>query len=261
MVYFFHHYELPLILQQTHVFLVGRRGRENGDRFGANQQRRGGEQIAPDNNRGHGRNRFRFISLHQRRLAQRQLQRQQVIFQDPMQQLPQHLLLIRDVIQGMLRANLGPMETIRRLLVALDTRDPMRLQRAATGDLQYINLGGIQIVPENRNTGTTSAAAATAVIVVATENDRRLFRIPYISSRLSRNVVTTATHSNPATEPSTDNVTTATTTNPDDQPSTSRGQPGTENDSIYMDVEDNSLAATAASTTSSTTSSVSSGKW
>ncbi|XP_037890831.1 uncharacterized protein LOC119638238 isoform X2 [Glossina fuscipes] len=198
MLYFFHRYELPVIMQQTHILIIQNAGggnaaavimpqRQQQQQQQEQQQQQqavgiangnngmggigaagggsggGGGGVGAGNGRGGGiaerynfpTNRIRFISLQQQQ-QQRQPQQEQPGPHNP------HLQRIRGLIHRLVEGNLGSMDTLRRALFARGLREPIRV-RIQTGDLQHINLGTIQIIPDNTMTRATQQALNNSI--------------------------------------------------------------------------------------------------
>uniref|UniRef100_A0A1A9WMQ1 Uncharacterized protein n=1 Tax=Glossina brevipalpis TaxID=37001 RepID=A0A1A9WMQ1_9MUSC len=201
MLYFFHRYELPVIMQQTHILIIQNAGGGNAAAVIMPQRQQQEQQQqqqavggAGDGSDGVGAigavggvgvgvgggggiaerynfptNRIRFISLQQQQ-QQGQPQPEQPGPHNP------HLQRIRGLIHRLVEGNLGSMDTLRRALFARGLREPIRV-RIQTGDLQHINLGTIQIIPDNTmtratqnamNNGVADAAAGAAVTTTTT---------------------------------------------------------------------------------------------
>uniref|UniRef100_A0A1A9Z5K4 Uncharacterized protein n=1 Tax=Glossina pallidipes TaxID=7398 RepID=A0A1A9Z5K4_GLOPL len=195
MLYFFHRYELPVIMQQTHILIIQNAGggnaaavimpqRQQQEQQQQQQQAVGvvdgnngmggigaaggrGGGVGVGNGRGGGiaerynfpTNRIRFISLQQQQ-QQRQPQQEQPRPHNP------HLQRIRGLIHRLVEGNLGSMDTLRRALFARGLREPIRV-RIQTGDLQHINLGTIQIIPDNTMTRATQNALNNSIASAA----------------------------------------------------------------------------------------------
>ncbi|XP_005190493.1 uncharacterized protein LOC101900986 isoform X2 [Musca domestica] len=201
MLYFFHHYELPVIMQQAQVLILTRNQNDGGGGGGGArvvggnivagimQQQPQQQQGQQPNNRQAGggvggqqqqqqqqphqqqqqqpgtfvANRiFRLVPLPQ------QMQQQQQQHQLNGQMQPQQLPFVGGLLQHYAGQNVGgALGMIRRALSARGWRQPpIRVRIQTTGNLQRINLGSIQINPENlaaRVPATTSTPNTTVV--------------------------------------------------------------------------------------------------
>ncbi|KAI8127503.1 Membralin [Lucilia cuprina] len=207
MLYFFHHYELPVIMQQAQVLILTRNqnGGGNGAGGGANivagiiqQQQQEPQQQGQANRNGVGdagqqqpgtfvANRiFRLVPLQQQQqqqqggaAGQQGMGLQQDAAQvDGLQMQPQQLPFVGGLLQHYAGQNVGgALGVIRRALFARGWRQPIRVRIQTAGNLQRINLGSIQINPENLarvspTTPTSTTAATGAANTTNTESTR-----------------------------------------------------------------------------------------
>lgn len=178
MLYFFHRYELPVIMQQAQVLILNRNQNDGGGGGGANivagilqqqQQHPQQQQAGQANRNGVGQQQqpgtfvanriFRLVPLPQQQLNQ---QHGNAAGQhgvqvgagggqvDGLQIQPQQLPFVGGLLQHYAGQNVGgALGMIRRALFARGWRQPIRVRIQTAGNLQRINLGSIQINPEN----------------------------------------------------------------------------------------------------------------
>ncbi|XP_073813714.1 uncharacterized protein [Musca autumnalis] len=192
MLYFFHHYELPVIMQQAQVLILTRNQNDGGGGGvgGGGNIVAGLMQQQPQQQQGQQTNRaggvggvggqqgqqqqpgtfvanriFRLVPLpHQQQQQQHQQQQHQLNGQG-LQMQPQQLPFVGGLLQHYAGQNVGgALGMIRRALSARGWRQPpIRVRIQTTGNLQRINLGSIQINPENlaRVPAAAGASATT----------------------------------------------------------------------------------------------------
>uniref|UniRef100_A0A1I8PZP7 Membralin n=1 Tax=Stomoxys calcitrans TaxID=35570 RepID=A0A1I8PZP7_STOCA len=199
MLYFFHHYELPVIMQQAQVLILTRNQNDGGG--GGNVVAGNGQQQQPQQQQGQNRaaaggggggvgvgggvqpgqqqrqagtfvaNRiFRLVPLpqHQQHLQGGQ---QQGHGGQGLQVQPQQLPFVGGLLQHYAGQNVGgALGMIRRALFARGWRQPpIHVRIQTTGNLQRINLGSIQINPENlaRVPGTPSPSPSSTTTMTS----------------------------------------------------------------------------------------------
>lgn len=196
MLYFFHHYELPVIMQQAQVLILTR-NQNDGNGAGGNivagiiqqqqQQQQRQQQGQANRNIGVvggdvGQQQGTFVANRIFRLVplQQQMPQQQQhggaagqqggqgggAHVDGQQMQPQQLPFVGGLLQHYAGQNVGgALGMIRRALFARGWRQPIRVRIQTAGNLQRINLGSIQINPENlarvSPTPTPTATAAS----------------------------------------------------------------------------------------------------
>ncbi|XP_054089306.1 uncharacterized protein LOC105214524 isoform X2 [Zeugodacus cucurbitae] len=149
MFYFFHRYELPVIIQQAQILIITNNQNVAGN--GAQQQQ---QQQLP----GQGRPATILMGRLFRRPAAAQQQQQQ------QQQQRQFLEALRNqalipYVGGLLQRRGGAVETLRRTLLQRGWTGPPRV-RVQIANLQRINLRSIQINPANLDAIARASDAA-----------------------------------------------------------------------------------------------------
>ncbi|KAM7341757.1 membralin isoform 2-T4 [Cochliomyia hominivorax] len=240
MLYFFHHYELPVIMQQAQVLILNRNQNDGGGGGGGAGVGGGGganivagiiQQQQPlqgnNNNRNGQQQQGTFVANRIFRLVPLQQQQQhggggggggnaagqQAVVGgqgngqvDGLQMPPQQLPFVGGLLQHYAGQNVGgALGMIRRALFARGWRQPIRVRIQTAGNLQRINLGSIQINPENlarvSPTATPTAAATTATAATTTTTTSEATNVATsgnvaVTTTSSSNEATSSTNSN-----------------------------------------------------------------
>ncbi|XP_036342536.1 uncharacterized protein LOC118751875 [Rhagoletis pomonella] len=148
MFYFFHRYELPVIIQQAQILIIT----NNQNVAGNGPQQRQQQQL-----QGQGRPAAIIMGRLFRRPARQQQQQQQE------QQLIDALRNQRQIpfVGGLLQRRVGAVDTLRRTLLQRGWMGAPRV-RVQIANLQRINLRSIQINPANLDAAAASAAGEAA---------------------------------------------------------------------------------------------------
>ncbi|XP_061401664.1 membralin [Musca vetustissima] len=264
MLYFFHHYELPVIMQQAQVLILTRNQNNGGGGAGIMQQQpqqqQGQQMNRPGGGGGGGAaggqpqqqqqqqpgtfaaNRiFRLVPLPQQQQQQQQQQPHQLNGQMQPQQLP----FVGGLLQHYAGQNVGgALGMIRSALSARGWRQPLvRVRIQTTGNLQRINLGSIQINPENLARAPAGATTPTSTSEVTSSSSSSTT----LSS--SSQAATTTTTANDASPTSTSQQQTTTA----DPAADSSGGSSCSSSSHLNDNSTNSIVVTGSGSVGSST--------
>ncbi|TMW52513.1 hypothetical protein DOY81_002414 [Sarcophaga bullata] len=214
MLYFFHHYELPVIMQQAQVLVLTHNQNDGNGGVGigvgdvaaivdgvgiVQRQQPQQQQQAQQQQQQQGQQRgtyvanriFRLVQLPQRRQPQQQQandgddgddgigglagELRMVGQLNGMPLQPQQLPFVGGLLNHYAGQNVGgALGMIRRALFARGWRQPIRVRIHTAGNLQRINLGSIQINPENlaraSPTSTTTETEVTSSTTTASSS-------------------------------------------------------------------------------------------
>lgn len=176
MFYFFHHYELPVIIQQAQFLIIARN--QTGQNAPA-----GGAGVGLANR----------IGLLRNNAPNNQIIRNQIANN-----------MLGGLLRQLFETRAHAINTLRRVLFGTGWMAPVRV-RVEIGNLQRINLDSIQINPANFPLSVAAAAAAAATNAANTDHNRRMETTTTMttetSSAASPNASTSSTTSRSEPEP------------------------------------------------------------